>query len=77
MPPSEKELEVPAEPISILNAGMLYELTLIENLHKNLGNKTADERLLARHTLHRLIMKAIESSQIQKIMIENRDTSSK
>jgi hypothetical protein len=70
VPPTEMEIEVPANPIAILNAGMLYELTIIENLHRNLGNSTDEEKLQARHTLHKLIMKAIETSQIQKTMKE-------
>lgn len=70
VPPAEMDLEQPADPISILNAGMLYELTLIEDMHKMLGDQTMEERLLTRHKLHKLIMKAIESSQIQAVMKE-------
>jgi hypothetical protein len=70
VPPAEMSLEQPADPISILNAGMLYELTLIEGMHEMLGDQAMEERLLTRHKLHKLIMKAIESSQIQAVMKE-------
>ena len=70
VPPAEIGLEEPANPISILNAGMLYEQTLIDNMHVSLADHTMDERLLTRHKLHKLIMKAIESSQTQTTMKE-------
>ena len=69
VPPAEIELECPANPISILNAGMLYQLTLMEKMHDALKDKTIEERLSTRHKLHKLIMKAGELSQIQ-IMLQ-------
>jgi hypothetical protein len=73
VPPAEMDLEQPADPISILNAGMLYELALIEDMHELLNDQKMEERLLTRHKLHKLIMKAIESSQIQTIMKEMKE----
>jgi hypothetical protein len=68
VPPAEIELECPANPLSILNAGMLYELTSMERMHEELNDKTIEERLSTRHKLHKLIMKAGELSQIQKML---------
>lgn len=70
VPPAEMDLEQSADPISILNAGVLYELTLIEEMHEMLNDQTMERRLLTRHKLHKLIMKAVESSQIQTMMKE-------
>jgi len=65
VPPAEIEFEHPADPIAILNAGMLYELTLMENMHEKLKDKELGERLLTIHKLHKLIVKGIEASQTQ------------
>ena len=73
VPPAEIGLEQPADPISILNAGILYELILVENMYEMLKNKSMEERLLTRHKLHKLIMKAMELSQIQTIMRETKE----
>ena len=72
VPPTEIELERPANPISILNAGILYQLTSMEKIHKEIKDKTMEERLSTRHKLHKLVMKAGELSQIQKMLQETR-----
>lgn len=71
VPPTEIGFEQPADPISILNAGALYELTLLENMHNALENKTPEEQLETIHKLHKLVMKAIEGAQTQKLLKEN------
>ncbi len=68
VPPAEIKLESPADPVSILNAGMLYELTSMEKMHEMLKDNTNEERLSTRHKLHKLIMKAGELSQIQTML---------
>lgn len=68
IPPGEISAEKPATPISILNAGMLYELLLMENLYEMLKATTLADKLSARHKLHQLTSKALELSNIQSLM---------
>jgi hypothetical protein len=68
VPPAEISAEKPAAPISILNAGMLYEMLLMENLYKTLEASTPTDKLYARHKLHQLTLKALELSSIQSSM---------
>lgn len=68
VPPAEISFETPANAISILNAGMLYELTLMENMHRMLKDENTEDRLATIHGLHKLIMKAVEASQAQRLM---------
>jgi hypothetical protein len=68
VPPAEIEFEKPANTISILNAGMLYEVTSIERLHAFFNDKSTQEKLATRNKLHKIIMKAGELSQIQSAL---------
>jgi hypothetical protein len=70
VPPVEIMPEQPASLVSILNAGMLYELVSMEDMCKMLKNKSAADRLLTRDKLHKLVMKAMELSQIQDLIKE-------
>ena len=68
VPPVEIDVGQPANPISILNAGMLYELTRMEDMHRAMKDESLEDRLNTRHKLHRLIMKAGELSQTQTLL---------
>lgn len=64
VPPAEISSEKPAPPLSILNAGMLYEMLFIKNFYKILKASTPMNKLYARHKLHQLTSKALELSNI-------------
>lgn len=68
VPPSEIDFEQPANTISIMNAGMLYEVAAIDRMHDYFKDKTTQERLATRNKLHKIIMKAGELSQIQSTL---------
>jgi hypothetical protein len=68
VPPTEIEIEHPANTISILNAGVLYEITSINRMHTNFEDTTLVDHLATRNKLHQLIMKAGELSQIQTLL---------
>lgn len=68
VPPVEIDVGQPANPISILNAGMLYELTQMEDMHEVMNDESLEDRLNTRHKLHRLVMKAGELSQAQTLL---------
>lgn len=67
-PPVEITVEKPANPISILNAGVLYKLVLIDNWHNALEDETIEDFLKTRHHLNQIIRKAGELSQIQSLL---------
>jgi len=68
IPPAETKIGEPASVASILNVGSLYELMLIDNLYKVLEAKNTKERMMARHKLHKLILKALELSSVEARM---------
>jgi len=68
IPPAEIEIGKPASVNSILNAGSLYELMLVDNLYEILEATTTKERMEVRHKLHKLILKALELSSIETRM---------
>lgn len=67
-PPVEIEVEHPANPISILNAGMLYKAILMDNWHSALEDTKTEDLLKTRHHLNQIIRKAGELSQIQSLL---------
>lgn len=68
IPPAEIEIGKPASVNSILNAGALYELVLMDNLYETLEATTVKERAEVRHMLHKLVLKALEASDIETRM---------
>lgn len=68
VPPAEIDFQTPANTISIVNVGVIYTLTSMDRLHETFGDKSVKDQLSTRNKFHKLIMKAGELSQIQKLM---------
>ena len=69
MPPNDLQMNAiesvePADVMSILNAGWSFKLLHMEELHRVLGVKTAEDRFEANQVLNRLLTKGIELSRI-------------
>lgn len=77
VPPAEVEVGEPATPVSILNAGGLYKMLLVEELYQTLDAKTTLDRTKVRDKIHVLVLKALELSDIEarlKPLIEKEDS---
>ncbi len=68
VPPVETKSGTPASAPTILNVGSIYELVLMDNLNKVFKAEDWKDRLEVRHTLHKLILKALELSDIESRM---------
>jgi len=70
IPPCEIENEKPADVISILNAGIIYKMTWMKENKYNI--KTVEERENLEKTVNALVLKAIELSVLDSMMLKHK-----
>ena len=60
----------PASIVSILNAGWVFNLTQMDKLYKMLRASSPEEKLQAKYKFNQIILKAVELSEIHRIINE-------
>lgn len=68
IPPAELQPGVPADPISIMNAGLIFQLLKFESVCDRLNMKDDESKLKLRRKIELLVLKSIESSTIERLM---------